>query len=86
MKSARSRLTSEGQVSIPPEVRKRLGVGPGSVLEWQVEGEQVTVRRAGRYTFEQIHRTIFPVKPKRRTLEEIDAAVRRHIRGKHARR
>ncbi|MGE0799175.1 MAG: AbrB/MazE/SpoVT family DNA-binding domain-containing protein [Lautropia sp.] len=34
MAIAQSKLTAQEQVSIPAEVRKRLGVGPGSVLEW----------------------------------------------------
>lgn len=86
MKSPRSRLTSQGQISIPSEVRKRLGLGPGSVLEWEVEGEQVTLRRAGKYTFEEIHRALFRAKPRRRTVQDIDAGIRRQIRRKHARR
>lgn len=86
MKVARSRLTGQGQISVPAQVRRRLGLGPGSLLEWDVEGERVTVRRAGKFTFEEIHRALFPVTPKPRTIEEIDEGVRRHIRKKHARR
>jgi AbrB family looped-hinge helix DNA binding protein len=33
-KIAESRVTAQGQISIPAEVRRRLGVGPGSVIEW----------------------------------------------------
>ena len=32
----------------------------GSVLEWDEEGDAVVVRKAGRYTSEDIHRAIFP--------------------------
>ncbi len=86
MKVARSRLTGQGQISIPAEVRKRLGLGPGSVIEWEVEGEQATVRRAGKYSFEEIHRALFHVKPRRRTAKQLKEGIRRHIRKKHARR
>ena len=87
MSIARSRLTSQGQVSVPAEVRRRLGIGPGSVLEWDEDGGQIVLRRAGRYTSEDIHRTLFPEGlPKPRTLEELNGGIREYIRKKHARR
>lgn len=84
---ARSRLTAQGQVSVPAAVRKRLGIGPGAVLEWDEDGGAIVVRRAGRYSFEDIHRALFPKgPPKRRTLEQMKQAVRRSMRKRHARR
>jgi len=56
MAIAQSKLTAQGQISVPAEVRRKLGVGPGSVLEWAEEGEKIIVRRAGRYTSEEVHR------------------------------
>jgi AbrB family looped-hinge helix DNA binding protein len=41
---------AQGQISVPAEVRKKLGVGPGSVLEWEEHDARVVVRRAARYT------------------------------------
>jgi AbrB family looped-hinge helix DNA binding protein len=85
MAIARSRLTSQGQVSVPAEVRRRLGIAPGSVLEWDEDGGQIVVRRAGRYTSEDIHRTLFPEgAPKPRALEELKEGIRQYIRKKHA--
>lgn len=81
-----SKVTEEGQISVPPEIRQKLGIGPGSVLEWHEEGDQVVVRKAGRYTSEDIHRALFPTPPEPRTLEEMKEGIRRHIRAKHARR
>ncbi|HIE94217.1 MAG TPA: AbrB/MazE/SpoVT family DNA-binding domain-containing protein, partial [Acidobacteria bacterium] len=49
MALAHSRVTAQGQISVPAKVRRRLGVGPGSVLEWDEDGEQIVVRRSGRY-------------------------------------
>ena len=60
MAIAQSRLTTQGQISIPAEIRRRLGIGPGAVLEWDQVGEQIVVRRAGRFTSEDIHRALFP--------------------------
>ncbi len=84
MALAHSRLTAQGQVSVPAKVRKKLGVGPGSVLEWDDDGEQVVVRRAGRFSSENVHRSLFPSPPKTRTLEDLKAGVRRYMKRRHA--
>ena len=86
MKLAKSRITAQGQISVPAEVRRRLELVPGSVLEWDVEDDQVIVRRVGGSTFEDIHRVLFPHgKPKRRSLAELKEGIRTYIRKKHAR-
>ena len=71
MAIAHSKLTAQGQISVPAKVRRKLGIGPGSVLEWDDEGEQVVVRRAGRFTSEDVHRSLFPTAPRPRTLAEL---------------
>jgi antitoxin PrlF len=81
-----SRLTAQGQISVPAEIRRKLGLGAGSILEWDEEGEKVVVRRAGRYSSEDIHRAVFARLPRSRKLEELKEAIRRHVREKHARR
>jgi len=86
MAIAQSRLTSQGQISVPAEVRRKLGVGPGSVLEWDEEGDRIVVRRARRFTSDDIHRALFKTPPRRRTLEDLKQGVRSYMRRKHARR
>jgi antitoxin PrlF len=81
-----SKVTAQGQISVPAEIRRKLGIGPGSVLEWDQEGEQVVVRKAGRYSSEDIHRAVFTERPRRRTLDDLKEAVRRDTRDRHARR
>lgn len=81
-----SKVTAQGQISVPAEIRRTLGIGPGSVLEWEQEGERVVVRKAGRYSSEDIHRALFTKRPKPRKLEELKQAIGRHVREKHARR
>ena len=71
MALAHSRLTAQGQVSVPAKVRKKLGVGPGSVLEWDDDGEQVVVRRAGRFSSEDVHRSLFAAPPNAKTLADL---------------
>jgi AbrB family looped-hinge helix DNA binding protein len=81
---AHSKVTAQGQVSVPAKVRQRLGVGPGSVLEWDEDGDRVVVRKAGRYSSEDIHRVLFEKTPPRRNLEEMKKGIRRHISKRHA--
>ena len=85
---ARSKVTSQGQVSVPAKVRERLGLQPGATLEWEAGTDgTVTVRRAGRYTSEDIHRALFPEGPPQRavSVEEMDVGIRQYMREKHAR-
>jgi antitoxin PrlF len=87
MALAQSKVTAQGQISLPAEIRRKLGIGPGSVLEWDEEGDMVIVRKAGRYSSEDIHRAIFSKdSPTPKKLEEFDKGVRRYMKTKHARR
>jgi antitoxin PrlF len=86
MAIAQSRLTAQGQISVPAEVRKKLGVGPGSVLEWEEQNDQVVVRRAGRYTSEEVHHALFPQEAPKKGPADVKEAVRKYIRKRHARR
>ena len=89
---AQSKITSQGQVSIPAEVRRRLGAVPGSVLEWYEEGGQVVVRRIGQFSSQDIHDALFPKgslkkgPAKAHSLKELDAGAARYVKAKHARR
>lgn len=85
MSLPRSRVTKQGQISVPAEIRRKLGIGPGSVLEWDQDGEQVIVRRVGSFTSEQIHDEVFPDPPRPRDLDELNEGRREHARQKHAR-
>lgn len=86
MTIAHSKVTAQGQISIPAAVRRKLGIGPGSVLEWHQAGDEILVRRAGRYTSMDLHRALFPNgPPKTRTIDEMKAGIGRYMRKRHAR-
>lgn len=86
MAIARSKLTAQGQISVPAQVRKKLGVGPGSVLEWDESDDEVIVRRAGRYSSADIHAAIFPNGVSRsKTARELKEGIRQLMRKRHAR-
>ena len=85
MAIAHSKLTAQGQISVPANVRRKLGIGPGSVLAWDDDGGRIVVRRAGRYTSEEVHRSLFPTSsPRPRMLAELKEGVRRHVKKRHA--
>jgi len=87
MALAHSRVTAQGQISVPAGVRQKLGVGPGSVLEWDEEGGKIVVRRSARFTSQDIHRALFPEQPpKSRTVAELKEGIRRRARERYARR
>lgn len=82
-----SKLTAQGQISVPSEIRKKLGVGPGSVIEWDEKNDEVIVRKAGRHTLADVHEALFPNgRPKRKAPAGVKEGIRKHIRQKHARR
>jgi AbrB family looped-hinge helix DNA binding protein len=87
MAIAQSKLTSQGQISVPAEVRRKLGLVPGSVLEWDEEDGTVVVRRVGQFSSEDVHIALFATEsPRPRSLEELKSSVGRHLKAKHARR
>ena len=86
MPLAQSKLTAQGQISVPSEIRKKLGVGPGSILEWDEKNDEVIVRRAGRHTSVDVHEVLFSDSvPKRKASARVKEGIRKYIRQKHAR-
>jgi len=85
MALAHSKVTAQGQISVPSDVRRKLGVGPGSMLEWEELDQNVIVRRAGRFSSADIHAALFgPQSPKPRTTEDLKEGIRELIRKRHA--
>ncbi len=86
MTHVNSRVTAQGQISVPAEIRKKLGIGPGSVLEWDQRGGQVFVRKAGRYSSAEVHAVLFDTKntPAKKAAN-IKTGIKQYIRKRHAR-
>ena len=83
---ARSKVTAQGKTCIPADVRRKLGIGPGSVLEWEEEGDRVIIRRSARFSSEQIHQAIFAEgMPSSRSIEEIKKGIVRRAQGRYGR-
>lgn len=83
---AQSRVTAQGQISLPAEVRKKLGVGPGSVLDWDEQDGLIVVRRTGGFTTADVHKALFPdgIPPGRPA--DVKKPIRKYIRKRQASR
>ncbi len=86
MNNRQSRVTTQGQISVPAEVRRQLGVGPGSVLIWEQRDGEFIVRRAGKSTSVDVHTALFgdDVRVSRKA-GDVKAGIRKYIRRRHAR-
>lgn len=81
-----SKLTAQGQVSVPASVRRALGIGPGSVIIWEADGDRIVVRRVGRHSSADIHAALFgPGKVAGKTDRELKAGIAAYMRARHAR-
>ncbi len=83
--STKSRITSQGQISIPVSIRRKLGLRPGSKIEWVQRGNEVGFRRASKYTSQEIHDALFDAPATTRSVEQMDEGIRTHVLKKHAR-
>ena len=82
-----TRVTSQGQVSVPAAIRRKLGVEPGSTLQWIERGDEVVVKRRSTYSTLDMHKALFPDgPPKPISDKQIKAAIVDYMRTKHARR
>jgi len=77
-------LTSKGQITIPKIVRRLFGLQTGDALEFEVQKGQVKVRPAkSRRTSGGVLNSHLPRGWKAPTVEDMDAAIGRHLGQKH---
>ena len=85
MERIESRITSQGRVSIPAHIRQKLGLAPGSTIEWCERGDDVIVRRATKYASRDIHDALFATPPDAHEVADMDGGIRTFLRRRHAR-
>lgn len=85
MSLAKSRITAQGQVSIPVAVMQQFGLAPGEVIEWESRDGQLTIRRAGQYTLADVRKALDLPKGVHKTDAEIREGIKARMRVKHAR-
>ena len=89
MQKMQTKLTSQGQVSVPAPVRNFLHLIPGSVLVWTQEGDRIVVERAKRHSTKEVHLALFSEGPPPRTgqaktLVELKQGIREQMQRRHA--
>jgi AbrB family looped-hinge helix DNA binding protein len=84
MSLPKSKLTSQNQIAIPLEIRRKLGLVPGSFLEWDEDAGIVFVRKVVRFSSEDIHQAVFAKRPIPHSLKKLKGAIRKHGHRKHA--
>ncbi len=85
MSTETSRVTSQGQISVPAAIRRRFGIVPGTVLEWFELDGQLCVR-AKQLALDDVNERLRPfVKGKRVSTSELREAKTRHATEKAAR-
>lgn len=88
MQKLQTKLTSQGQVSVPAPVRNYLHLIPGSVLVWTLEGDRIIVERAKRHSTAEVHQALFSEGPQvadvAKTLGELKQGIRKNIQRRHA--
>jgi AbrB family looped-hinge helix DNA binding protein len=91
MEPTHTKLTSQGQISVPAAVRKALHLTPGSVLLWSLDGDRVVVERATRHSTGEVHQALFPDGPgpvvgmPAKTLAELKQGLKQAIRQRRPR-
>lgn len=83
MATTESRITAKGQISIPAAVRRKLALAPGSRIEWVERDGEFVVRRASRYSSEDMHAALFDQRPAPKSVDDMDNGIRRRLKGKH---
>lgn len=88
MLQIQTKLTSQGQVSVPAAIRHLLALTPGAAIVWTEDKGQVTVQRAVKHTTEDAHKALFgnedtTLAPK--SLQDLKQGIADYIQQKHAR-
>lgn len=73
-------LTSKGQVTIPVEVREKLGLKTGDRLEFRVRGAEAAVRKSALRSVRSLYGLLRREGRRALTVEEMNDAVARHHR------
>jgi antitoxin PrlF len=77
-------LTSKGQITLPKEIRDRLGLDAGSMLDFQVLEDNTITARQVKPDARRIRGLLKSPHATPLTVVQMDEAVSKHLRDKHA--
>lgn len=76
-------LTSKGQITLPKEIRDRLGLDAGSLLDFQVLEDNTITARPVKPDARRIRGLLKSPHAASLTVKQMDEAVSEHLRDKH---
>ena len=76
-------LTSKGQITLPKEIRDRLGLDAGSVLDFQVLADNTLTARAVKPDARRTRGLLKSPHAEPLTAEQMDEGIALHLRKKH---
>ena len=77
-------LTSKGQVTLPKEIRDRLSLDAGAILDFQIQADNTITARRVLPDARRIRGLLKSPHASPLTVEQMDEAVSKHLRDKHA--
>ncbi len=68
-----STISSKGQVTVPAEIRKKLGLAPGTVVQFKLTGEGALLRKGGSgvHPVDAVYGKLRPNRPVDELLDEM---------------
>ncbi len=76
-------LTSKGQLTLPKEIRDRLKLDAGAILDFQLQADNTITARQVQPDARRIRGLLKSPHAAPLTVEQMDEAVARHLRDKH---
>jgi antitoxin PrlF len=77
-------LTSKGQITLPKEIRDRLGLDAGSMLDFQILEDNTITARPVKPDARRIRGLLKSPHATPPTVAQMDAAVSKHLRDQYA--
>lgn len=77
-------LTSKGQITLPKEIRDRLSLDAGAILDFQIQADNTMTVRRVLPDARRIRGLLKSPHAGPLTVEQMDLAVSEHLRDKHA--
>ena len=77
-------LTSKGQITLPKEIRDRLGLDAGSMLDFQILEDNTITARSVKPDARRIRGLLKSPRSVPLTVQQMDQAISEHLRDKHA--
>ncbi len=77
-------LTSKGQVTLPKEIRDRLGLDAGSILDFEIQADNTIIARHVQPDARRIRGLLKSPHAAALSVEQMDEAISRHLREQHA--